>query len=187
MRSHQVIQESVEATQLNIHGAANSFSSLSEDQIRWKINPDSWSIGECLSHLINSNGLYLKKFKELLTSKSSLPEKDFPYYQSFSGKMITKGVDLANLKKSKTFKPFFPDLSNLKKEVINNYIKSSEEFILLTEKMKNLNLRKIKLSSPANIFIRMNLGDPLIFIPKHDERHLNQAERVKNHEQFPHG
>jgi hypothetical protein len=47
-------------------------------------------------------------------------------------------------------------------------------------------LQKIKLSSPANFLIRMNLGDPLIFIPMHDERHLNQAERVKNHEYFPH-
>jgi hypothetical protein len=30
----------------------------------------------------------------------------------------------------------------------------------------------------------MDLGDPLIFIPMHEERYLNQAERVKNIEHF---
>ncbi|HSW55304.1 MAG TPA: hypothetical protein VLH59_09450 [Ignavibacteriaceae bacterium] len=50
--------------------------------------------------------------------------------------------------------------------------------------MQHLDLKKIKLSSPVNILIRLNLGDPLIIIPKHDERHLNQAERVMSKKGF---
>jgi len=46
-------------------------------------------------------------------------------------------------------------------------------------------LKKIKLSSPVNILIRLNLGDVLIIIPKHDERHLNQANRLMKMENFP--
>ena len=185
LSSRLVISNCIKATQLNIDRAVQTFSLLSEEQLIWKINPDSWSIGECISHLINSNELYLKKFRSIINLKTSLLEKDYPYSQSFAGKLITKRVVSANLKKSKTFKAFFPDLSNIKKDIIDNYIKSAEEFISLAGKMKNHDLRKIKLSSPVNFFIRMNLGDPLIFIPKHDERHLNQAERVKNHKQFP--
>jgi len=51
--------------------------------------------------------------------------------------------------------------------------------------MRHTDFKKIKLSSPVNILIRLNLGDPLIIIPKHDERHLNQAERVNNQKEFP--
>ena len=51
--------------------------------------------------------------------------------------------------------------------------------------MKHLDLKKIKLSSPVNILIRLNLGDPLIIIPEHDERHLNQAERLMSQKEFP--
>ena len=79
---------------------------------------------------------------------------------------------------------FFPDSSDVNKSIIEDYVKSSEELIALVNKMKHLDLKKIKLSSPVNKLIRLNLGDPLIIIPKHDERHLNQAERVKNQQRI---
>ena len=158
---------------------------MSFRQLNWKMNSVSWSVGECLSHLVNSNGLYLKKFNNIVNSRASKQENDFSYSQSFSGKFIAKGVDPLNQRKTKTFKPFYPDLSNIEGNILEEYIQTSKEFIVLVEKMKHLDLKKIKLSSPVNFLIRMNLGDPLIFIPKHDERHLNQAERVKNHQEFP--
>lgn len=185
MSSHQLIQESIKTTQLNIQKAVNSFSTLSDNQLNWKPSSDSWSVGECLSHLINSNRLYFIKFQSIFKTNNCTEAIDFPYAQTFAGKMITKGVDPANIKKTKTFKPFFPDVSKIKKNILDDYTNSSNEFITLANKMKCLDLKKIKLSSPVNILLRMNLGDPLIFIPKHDERHLNQAERVKNHKHFP--
>jgi len=186
LRSLEVIQNCVKATNSNIERALKTLSSLSTIQLNWKINSNSWSVAECLSHLVNSNGLYIEKFRKIINSSSSTKENDFSYSQSFPGKFITKGVDPANQRKTKTFKPFFPDSSNIDKNILEKYIETSNELISLVEKMKHLDLRNIKLSSPVNILIRMNLGDPLIFIPKHDERHLNQAERVKNHEAFPH-
>lgn len=183
--SNQVITNCIIVTKSNIEKAAKTFSPLSEEQLNWKINPDSWSVGECLSHLVNSNGLYLNKFQIILNSYPSGNEKDFSYEQTIFGKMIAKGVDPANIKKSKTFKVFFPDSSDMKKDIIDDYVKSSEELISLANKMKHLDFKKIKLSSPVNKLIRLNLGDPLIIIPKHDERHLNQAERVISHKEFP--
>ena len=173
------------ATQLNIERAVKTFSTLSESQINWKPNPNSWSIGECLSHLINSNRLYLNKFYSILSSVTTSQEIDFPYTQSFPGKMIAKGVNPENVKKTKTFKSFFPDSRDIKKDIIDDYVKASEELISLVNKMKHLDLKKIKLNSPVNKLIRLNLGDPLIVIPKHDERHLNQADRVIRHKEFP--
>ena len=128
----------------------------------------------------------MKKFLNIINSSSSLEENDFLYSQSFLGKFITKGVDPLNQRKTKTFRPFYPDSSNIEKNILEKFIETSKELNSLVEKMKHLDLRKIKLSSPVNFLIRMNLGDPLIFIPKHDERHLNQAESVKNHGEFPH-
>ena len=185
LTSHNVIENCISATQANIERVLKSFSSLSENQLNWKINPDSWSIGECLSHLVNTNNLYLDKIKSIINSLSTGKENDFSYRQTISGRMIAKGIDPANNKKTKTFKVFFPDSSNIRKTIIQDYVKSSDELISLTNKMKHLDLTKIKLSSPVNFLIRLNLGDPLIIITKHDERHLNQAERVKNHNEFP--
>jgi len=183
--SHQIIQECIGKTQSNIESAFKAFSSLSLKQLNWKIHPDSWSVGECLSHLINSNNLYLNNFQSILNSYPSEIEREFPYKQSFFGKMITKAVDPVNVKKSKTFKVFFPDSSNINKSIIDDYVKSSETLIALAEKMRHIDLKKIKLSSTVNFLIRLNLGDPLIIIPKHDKRHLNQADTVINNKDYP--
>jgi len=185
--SHQVIYECSSATQANIGRALKTFTYLSDIQFNWKSNPDSWSVGECISHLVNTNALYLAKIENIFFLVSFGEEKDFPYKQSFMGKMILKGVDPKNVKKVKTFKVFYPASSNIQKDIIAKYIKCCEKLIDLADKMKHLDLQKIKLSSPVNILIRLNLGDPLIIIPKHDERHLNQAERVISQKRFPKG
>ena len=185
MGSHQIIHEFITATTTNVERTLKIFSSLSEKQLNWKPGPDSWSVGECISHLIKSNALYLSKIESILTSNSSGPPKDFSYKQSFVGKMIAKGVDPANVRKSKTFKVFLPDASDIQKSIIVDYATSSNKFIGLADKLRHLDLTKIELSSPVNKILRMNLGDPLIIIPKHDERHLDQAERVMSQKEFP--
>jgi hypothetical protein len=183
--THQIIKNCIKATQSDIYRAVNTFSHLSDTQINWKPLADKWSVGECVSHLVNTNNLYLTKIENILTSAAFGAEKDFPYKQSFMGKLIAKGVDPANIRKAKTFKVFFPDASEIHKDIIDDYVISSKKFIELAGRMRNLDLRRIKLSSPVNKLIRLNLGDPLIIIPKHDERHLNQAERVMNQKEFP--
>ena len=183
--SHQIINHCTKVTEANIEKASRAFSHLSDNQLNWKQHPDSWSVGECISHLINTNNLYLTKIEKNLALSSSASEKEFLYKQSFMGKLIAKGVDPATLRKTKTFKVFFPDMSDVQINIIDEYVKSSEKLIELAGKMKHIDLQKIKLSSPVNIFIRLNVGDPLIIIPKHDERHLNQAGRVMSQKEFP--
>jgi hypothetical protein len=183
--SHQIIKECIETTEANIARASKTFSHLSEIQLNWKQHPESWSVGECISHLVISKSLYLKKIEKILSSYPSNQEKDFPYEHSILGKLIAKGVDPAYVRKSKTFKVFFPDASEIHKDIVDDYIKSSKKFIELAGRMRNLDLKLVKLSSPVNKLIRLNLGYPLIIIPKHDERHLNQAERVMSQKDFP--
>lgn len=187
MNSNQIIQECINRTKTNVERASKTFSHLSENQLNWKPNPDSWSVGECISHLVTTNKLYINKIEKILASVSFSEEKEFPYKQSLFGKFIAKGVDPANVRKTKTFKVFYPLTSNIQKNVIDEYAESSKKFIDLTQKMLSLDLKKYKLSSPANKWIKLNLGDPLIIIPLHDERHLNQAERVMNHKDFSKG
>ena len=183
--SNRIIKDCIKSTKENIERAKKSFAHLSDIQLNWKPHPDSWSVGECLSHLVNSNNLYLNKIENIINSIPNGSENEFSYKQSFMGKLIAKGVDPSNLKKAKTFKVFFPLSSNIQKNIIDEYVKSSEMLIELAGKMRHLDLQKIKLSSPVNILIRLNLGDPLIIIPKHDERHLNKAGRVMSQKEFP--
>jgi hypothetical protein len=183
----EIIENYLSSTNSNIERIKGVFASLSVSKFNWKPAPEKWSVGECIDHLVVTNDLYLTRIKKLLNICHSNSENDFPYSQSFMGKMISKAVDPANVKKAKTFNLFYPGKRVIQKSVIDEYIKSSKKFIEQVSKIHHLDLKKIKLSSPVNFLIRLNLGDPLIIIPKHDERYLNQAERLMEMEAFPKG
>ena len=169
----------------NLKRIDSTFDSLSLNQINWKPGSKIWSIGECIKHLVIINELYLKKMKEFVIKDTSNPNEDFNYSQSFIGKLLTKRVDPENFKKLKTFKVFDPLVSSSSKSVVQDYALIMKGFIEMVKDMNGINLKKIKFSSPVSKSIRLNLGDPLIFIPKHDERHLVQAERIMNLKEFP--
>lgn len=183
--SNQIINDCLNSTERNNQKALSNFSHLSENQLNWKPSLENWSVGECINHLLTTNKQYLAKIEKIINLSPTLSEKNYLYSQSFMGKMITKAVDPANIKKFKTFKVFLPDKSTVRKTIVKDYVNSSTKFIEHINKIRYLDLKKIKLSSPVNILIRLNLGDVLIIIPKHDERHLNQANRLMKIENFP--
>jgi hypothetical protein len=180
-----LIENCNKALNNNLKRLDTTFSSLSTNQINWKPATDIWSVGECFKHIEITNELYIKKISELVTSNVSNMNEDFKYNQSFMGKMITKAVSPKNPKKVKTFKVFTPSKSSFEKSVIEDYVLVVKKLIEMVKRLDGINLKKIKFSSPVNKYMRLNLGDPLIFIPKHDERHLNQAERIMNNKEFP--
>lgn len=183
--SNQIINDCLNSTERNIRNALSNFSHLSENQLNWKSSSENWSVGECINHLLTTNEQYLAKIEKIINLFPSGSEKDYLYSQSFMGKMITKAVDPSNIKQFKTFKVFLPDKSTVRKTIVKDYVNSSKKFIEHINKIRYLDLKKIKLSSPVNILIRLNLGDVLIVIPKHDERHLNQANKLMKMEYFP--
>ncbi|HSW55303.1 MAG TPA: DinB family protein [Ignavibacteriaceae bacterium] len=108
--SNQIIKDCIKSTQENIERAKKSFSHLSDIQLNWKPQADKWSVGECISHLVKTNNLYLTKIESIFTLAAFGAEKDFHYKQSFMGKLIAKGVNPASVRKTKTFKVFFPGI-----------------------------------------------------------------------------
>ena len=182
--SSGIKNDCINSTEINIKRVQSAFSLLSENQLNWKPSSEVWSIGECINHIVKTNGLYLSKIENILGSSPAGSEGDFPYSQSFMGKMITKAVEPANIKKFKTFKVFLPGKSAVRKTIIDDYVNSSKRFIEQINKMRDLDLKKLRLSSPVSILIRLNLGDVLIIISKHDERHINQAECLMKTENF---
>jgi len=55
----------------------------------------------------------------------------------------------------------------------------------LAENLTGTDLKKLKICSPISPLIRMNLGDAFLINLYHDQRHLNQAERILNNKSFP--
>ena len=49
-----------------------SFGSLDTTQLNWQDAPNSWSVGQCLDHLIVTNQHYIPQFKEIAEGKKQV-------------------------------------------------------------------------------------------------------------------
>jgi hypothetical protein len=162
------------------------FKSLSEDQINWKPSADSWSIAECVDHLIVTNKLYFNEFEKQFTERKLKTDySKVEVKHKWLSKFIIKSVDPANIKKVKTFPVFMPSRSKYTKDVFNTFNELQNGLTNLVGTAMNLDLNNYVMSSPAAKIIKENFCDVLEIIRLHDRRHFNQADRLLNHPNFP--
>ena len=156
---------------------AEKFNQLSEEKLNWKVNPDSWSILECLEHLNLYGDFYIPEIKKRLKGNKSVPNSTFKsglLGNYFANSMLPK----KKLNKMNTFKDKNPSGSNLDKKTIDRFINQQKDIHLLLDESRNINLAKTKTSISISNFIKLKLGDTFRFVINHNERHIIQANNV---------
>lgn len=196
MTSKELIEQSIKESNQIRNVIEQKFVHLSEDRLNRKPNSTSWSAAECFQHLLFTNASYLKSFKELAETKQignvesnsfkhssnhSFPERGVSYKHSLWGKFILYFVNPNNKMKSKTTKAFNPSYSKVEHDVVHKYLYQHDEIVSAISKMRNLDLKKLKIPSPINARIKYNFGDAIRIIVLHDQRHIQQAERAVVH------
>jgi hypothetical protein len=68
---------------------------------------------------------------------------------------------------------------------VANFIQHQKELIGIVQKAANVSLRKVRIPISISKLIRLRLGDALMFVIYHNERHVQQVLSVINHKQFP--
>jgi hypothetical protein len=84
------------------------------------------------------------------------------------------------LKAPKTFQPIKPCDA-----IIEQFIQQQEKLASLISEADGLDLRRIKFGSPVSSLLRFSLGDCFAILVMHQERHLKQMNRIKDHTMFP--
>ncbi len=162
------------------------FGYLSEKQLNWKPKPKSWSILQCLEHMIISDSQYDEPF-ELILHKYSKNSEDKEVKFSWLGKWLINGVNPQNSSKIPAPKKFQVNSeSSLKKEeILNLYLVRIEDLKTYFLKFQGLDLNQIYLSSPALWILRYNLSSCIQIMTYHHQRHIIQGVKVKRNTQFP--
>jgi hypothetical protein len=181
----KLIEKFLSEAPLLIETANKKFSGLSESQINWKSSKERWSIGECVEHLVITQNLYNSKIKELQPLFANSSEGEVKFKHTFGGRMILKYVDPDSTTTTKTFKVFNPSSKQINTDIIRSFCEEVETMISFAKKLKGANLTKLKISSPLTKLLKMNVGDALLINLYHNKRHLNQAEKVLNENNFP--
>lgn len=159
---------------------------LSDEQFNWKPAPDSWSVGQCIEHLVIANKKEILAMEDAVAGKhvATIWER-LPFLPAFFGKLVIKTVDPANVKKNKAPSVFQPMNSDLSKGFIDEYIASSETIRKFINVCENDGIEKTIITSPVAKFVTYSLSDAFTLIVLHDRRHFNQAKRVIELDGFP--
>lgn len=188
MNSRELIEQSLsEANQIKAT-VEQKFLHLSADLLNKKPSPNSWSATECFQHLLYTDGEYLKHFNKIVEkSQQSAGDNSFnhsaihSFKHSFWGKLILYFVNPKTKMKSKTTKAFNPSYSQVEPDVVQKYLLQHGQIEGVFGKMRNLDLKNLKMPSPINEKIKYNLGDAIKILILHDQRHIQQAELVLTH------
>ena len=157
-------------------------------QLNWKQDEKSWSIAQCLDHIIISDQQYFNGIKKAieLTTTGQLIEKK-PYRPSLFGRWFAHMMKPRSFFKFKTFPIFQPSARTEGKKILEDFIRHEQELLILIKKCDGWDVNPVKLRSPVNSFFKFSLGESFAILVNHQERHLEQARRVAENAGFPKG
>jgi hypothetical protein len=177
--SQQRVNEIVMRLEAVSNMVQSKFSHLTPEQLNKKSSPESWSIAQCLDHLIVTNKSYYPQFNALIEGKP-VPNlwKSMPVLSRFFGNLLKRSMRPDETKKFKTQPAFQPSQIELPPDIVCRFLESQTELKVMLYSLSRFDFEKEKITSPAANFITYSLDDLLEITALHEERHLKQAEKV---------
>ena len=157
---------------------------LTEEQLNWQPAVGSWSVGQCLEHLCILNEAYLAAMSVALEGKADVPvEQIMPGW--FSGWFLKSFVEPSpNTKKVGAPRKIRPG-SRVSTAVIERFLASNKTCRELIVRARSKDVNRIRFRNPLVPILRFTVGMGFEIIASHEQRHLLQAERVKDSANFP--
>lgn len=190
MTTDELFKEISLITKSNYDFIQNKLNKLKDSQLNWKPNNQSWSINEILFHLNQYAHYYQNVFiSKIESTKFTEPKSQF--ISSPLGKSAWKSMKLGvanNIKrKFQSPKNYNPTLQPqlVRPNEISIFEKYQLDLFEIIEKARKVNIQRVKIPISISKFIRLKLGDALLFVIYHNERHLQQIKNLIEHRAFP--
>jgi len=159
---------------------------LSDRQIAWTPPEGGWGVGQCFEHLIVVADDYDERLSPRLAEARA--SSDSPalvgHKSTLLGRLFVNGVKPASPRRFKAPGAFVPP-PEPRAGVVPAFCERQTRLADLLEQARGIDLSRYTITSPVSKLIRFNLGDALLILVYHAERHLNQATRVTEHPEFP--
>ena len=161
-------------------------SSLSAEQLNWKPNDTSWSIAQCLEHLIISDGLRINIIEKKIHDnfKSGGWEKINPLKKFWGSMLITQTQEKVK-KKIKAPRLFQPPENKATDNIFARFNIHHDKIFLQIKNCLDADLDEVYVISPISDLVSYSLRNAITIITGHERRHINQAIRIKQSKDFP--
>lgn len=159
---------------------------LNAAQLNWKPAPNSWSVAQCLDHLLTANQAMFRGMAAGAsgTHQASLWER-MPVLPGLMGKFMVKAVSPQAKQKVKAPAKIQPSTSELDARIVRRFVDQQREIAAHFERLKTVAADRIVMTSPLASVVTYSLLDAARLIVAHERRHLAQAERVTQTPGFP--
>jgi hypothetical protein len=156
---------------------STSFAPLEEALLNFKPGPNSWSILECLEHLNRYSRYYHPQLARALAQPATTPSAEFEF--SWLGRKSIETVRPQNRQRHKTLARMNPNQSRLDQTTVTEFLAHQAEMLDLLSRAQSANLARKAIPVEFFRLLRLSIGDALEFVVAHQERHVQQAERVR--------
>ena len=174
----QAVIDEFDAAQLRLHALVPAASPE-----WWSQRPaaDRWSAAQCVAHLNLTSAGYLPLLDEAIDRGRRLPPAaDRSFRRDPAGWLLWKSMAPPVRFRVKTTAAFIPMGSSTPADLIAEFDRLQREQMARVKSADGLPLDRLKIASPFNARLRYNLYACLTILPRHQHRHLWQAEEALN-------
>ncbi len=166
--------------------AKAAFGSLSLEQLNWKPDAASWSVAQCLDHLIRTNESLTAAVRAKLDGKGSSFFEKYSPFSGFFGSYLKKFM-VNDSKKAKAPSNEIVPPSDIDGEIVSRFCDEQAKTIRAIAAAGKFDPDKTILTSPFLRIMTYSLGDTIDILVEHEKRHFRQAQRVMASPGFPGG
>jgi hypothetical protein len=165
--------------------AAETFGALSGEQLNWKPGEKSWSIAQCLDHLILTNQQFYPEFDKLAGGdRRNTFWQNYSPFTGFFGRFLIKAVTEDSKKAKAPSKKIVPP-SDLPADIVEQFQANVAEVCEKVFSVAGADRQKVVVSSPFLAVMTYKLDDAYSVLVEHTKRHIRQAKRVMQADGFP--
>lgn len=170
---------------------------LDEGRLWWRPEPDRWSVGECLDHLVRTGEEYLRVFDEAIERGRVAGLTGIgPFRRSLLGRWIAWTLEPPPRMRFPAPKVIRPRRSESGSpeggEARGSGASPLPAFLALRGRLRErleaadgLDLGRVRVRSPFIPLLSVDLDSAFALVAVHERRHLWQAARVLAHPDFP--
>ena len=161
------------------------FGNLSVAQLNWRPAEDSWSVAQCLEHLVLTNKMFFRELDSMI--ENGRPNTFWENWSPLTGIFTKLYFWYIRNDRTKVKAPTDKIIpaSDVAPDIVARFSESQSQFI---EKVNNIGDEKASksvLSSPFLKLVTYKFCDGILILAEHERRHIRQALRVMETEGFP--
>jgi len=154
---------------------------VEEDLLLARPDAETWSVAQIFDHVNTAGWLLLNPLEEAVQSGHERERYGEPPFQyGFVSRWFVRSMKPSSgwtFTAPSVFEPDTPE-TLYPRETVEEFRGLQDQFAGCVGQAEGLDLRRIRVSSPAVPLLRISLGAWFEATLAHEERHLRQAERV---------